>query len=101
MINNESHGPECPPGFEDFIGVVGLSDQAQMQYMSMENFECENFLEERNEADKSFEESHGFFSNLVENVPQTPMLESMSNLWKDDNEVVVPFEDDLMEEPVS
>ena len=62
-----------------------------------EKFEYENSLEEGNEADKSFGESHGSFSNSVEKVPQTLMIESISILQRDDNEVVVPFEKDLLE----
>ena len=30
-------GPKCPPGFENFIGVVGFSDRAQVQCVSMKN----------------------------------------------------------------
>ena len=90
-------GPEYPPGFDDFIGVVGFFDWAKMQCVSKENFECENSLEEGNEADQSFRESHGSFSNLVEKVPETPMLESISILKRDDNEVVEPIKEDLVE----
>ena len=37
------------------------------------------------------------FSNPIENVPQTLTLESISILQKDDNEVEVPCEEDLVE----
>ena len=63
--------------------------------------ECENSLEERNEANQSFGESHGSFSNSVEKVPQIPMLESISFLQRDNNEIVVLFEEDLVEARVS
>ena len=43
-------GPEYPPGLEDYIGVFGSSDRAQVQYMSNENIVHENSLEKGNEA---------------------------------------------------
>ena len=67
----------------------------------MENFVRENSLKEKNEADQSFGESLCSFSNLVEKVLQTPTLESLSVMQRDDNEVEVSCEEDLVEAQVS
>ena len=84
-------------GFEDYIGVVGPSDRAQVQCVSNENIVRKNSLEEGNEANQSYEESHCSISNSVEKVPQTPMLESESTLQREDIEVVVLDEEDFVE----
>lgn len=62
LVESAYNGPECPPRFEKFIGVVGLFDWAQAQYESVENIVCENYVEKGNEAEQSFGESHGSFS---------------------------------------
>ena len=48
-----------------------------------------------------FEESHGSFSSSVEKVPQTLVIDLISFTQREDNEVVVPLEEDLVEARVS
>ena len=89
--------PDCPPGYEDFMGGIGLSDVAKMQNGSNEKSDCAKVLEERNEDDQSCGESHGSFSNSIDKVPQTPLLDSVSFLNRDNNEEVMPDGEDLVE----
>ena len=89
-------GSEFPPGFENFFGAFGPSNRDQIQNGPMQNSGHRNSLEEKNEIGQSFGESLCSFSNTVEKVSQTPMLESLSGIQSDDNEVQVPCEEDLV-----
>ena len=50
----------CPPGFENCIDEIGLSNCTIQQGTSMEIFECENSLVERNGIHQCCRESNGF-----------------------------------------
>ena len=67
----------------------------------MEYFKYTNALEEGIEEEQSIGESHGSFSNSIEKIPKTPLLESLSILNRDVNEDVILDEEDLVEAWVS
>ena len=94
-------GPTYPFGFKDYIGGVGPFNWAQVQCVSNEYIGDKNSLEEGIEVDQSYEESFYSISNSIEKVPQTPMLESVSTLQREDNEVMVPDKVDLMDAQIS
>ena len=94
-------GPELPPGFEKWIGTGGLRDTVNRHCGSLEYFKYTNALEEGIEEEQSIGESHGSFSNSIEKIPKTPLLESLSILNRDVNEDVILDEEDLVEAWVS
>ena len=64
-----SSGPACPPGSENFQGVDGLSNRAQLQGGSMEFIVCEKSMEDGIEASHCSSVSFGSCSNPIEIVP--------------------------------
>ena len=88
-----SSGPEYPPSFEDFIGIDGPLNCTHRNGSSKEKHDSENALKERNEASKCFGESLG----LVDKVPQTPLFDSSPYCQKDDYDIEMPLEEDLVE----
>ena len=69
--------------------------------MSLENLEHENSLEEGIKDVQSCGNSIRSFSNFIEKVSQTPLLESNSSSQREINEDAVPFEEDLVEAHIS
>ena len=92
-----SSGPACPLGFENFRGVDGLSNRAQLQGGPMEFIVCEKSMEDGIEASHSSNVSFGSCSNSTEIVPLTPVFKSSSKFQSGVIEVVLPFEEELAE----
>ena len=70
LWNPMSNGPDCPPGFENFQGMNGLSNKAQLHFGAMENFECDISLEDGNEDTHIFCASLGSSPNSAKEVHQ-------------------------------
>ena len=62
-------GSEFPPGFKDWIGIVGPLDTVSRQCRSLEKVQSVNGLRERIEDDQNTEDSHGSFPKSIEEVP--------------------------------
>ena len=99
-IESRCSGPECPPGFEDFLDASRApQDQNQEQGVSARFIEHENILEMRFETDQNSGEP--YCSSSVEKVPQTPLFESESLWQREENEIVMPVEEDLVEAQIT
>ena len=98
---SSSSGPEYPPGFENGLEVVRPSNQTITQTKGGERCDYENDLEKRIEGDQSSGDSHGSTPRSVEEVPQTPVLESNSIRLYDDLDCGMPNEEDLVEAKIA
>ena len=54
-------GPNCPPGFEGAIELVGLPKRDQVINMNKEKVECQNTMDEEDDIEQSCGESQGSF----------------------------------------
>ena len=90
-------GPSCPPGFEDYVCEMGLNIRSQVQDGSMEFLEGVKSLEDGEVDSLSCEVSNSSCTNSTEKGPQTPVLESSVFVHCDAIEVVLPFDEELVE----
>ena len=67
-------GPDCPPGFENVIGLGEASSRAQMEEKPVESDVFKDSLDEKSVSDQRVVE-------LVDKVPQTPLIVSDSKLY--------------------
>ena len=86
-----------PPGFEHFAGVDGPSSKAHFQLGTTEIGECVNSLEVGNEEDHYSSISLGSSSELAAMVSQTPLSGTDPTLLSGAIEIVLPFEEELVE----
>ena len=94
-------GPECPPGFENWIAEVGPHVTGISLCGTLDYCGVSNAWVGRIEDDQGNSYSHASFSNSTEMVPQTPLMEPTSLLYKDDDKEVIPEEEDLVEARIS
>ena len=57
LEETSSSGPDCPPGFENAIGLGGASIRIQAERKLGENVKCKDSLEEKGESIQSSWES--------------------------------------------
>ena len=91
-----SSGPSWSPGFEHFADVVGPSSSAHFQLGVLENSACGKSLEFGNEAEQSSSKSH-VSSELAMVILQTPLYESVPTFQSGTIEIVLPFEEELVD----
>ena len=92
-----SSGPDCPRGFEFLIGDDELSSEVHTQIKAMGSLDCGNSLQNGNETDESLGVFHGFSPDSIEKVPQTLLFESGPIVQSGIIEIVLPFEEKLVE----
>ena len=92
---NSSSGPSCPPGFELPADGVGPSFSAQAQHGVLESPTCGKSLELDSEVEQSSSYSHVSESALIRT--QTPPYESVPTFHSGAIEIVLPFEEELVE----
>ena len=95
--NPKSSGPDCPSEFESIQDVEGLSNRALLHCGTMDNSGCGFSLEEGFEDTHVFCASHSSSPYSEEEVPQSPLFESGSNFQGGAIEIVLSFEEDLVE----
>ena len=85
LVELACSGLECPPGFENWIGEVRPHHVGISHCRTLDNCGVSNAWVDRIEDDQGIGYSHGLFSNSTKMVPQTPLLEPTSLLYKDDD----------------
>ena len=96
-VDLECCGPDYPPGFEGFCGVVGPSPSHVLSEPSSSRIHG-NLIVKGPATDQEKESSPYSDSESVDKVPTTPLFESGSFVQKEHfEEDEVPNEEDLVE----
>ena len=92
-------GPEVPPGFEAFWARGGPSNQYQEHEKTVGDFGLSKNLEMETNSPQNLGESQR--SSSFEIIPQTQLLEPLATGQYEDDEGVLPAEDDLVETQIT
>ena len=74
------NGLDCPPAFEDFKGDDGLTNRAHTHIDKWEDLVSGNSMQISYETVLNVGVNHGYITDSIENVLQTPTYEPASTI---------------------